>query len=159
MTMKTAVLQSHTPVVLYMFRAFQGFRFLCYYGRLTEHITVAIKAQDTMISILRLCLLLMFMEYYQVHLSHISSLAFSQRHFIHESTTNICVTDENVCDVSTPLVGVARLDSSGLAIDTLEYVCMYVCLSVCHIRLLSFSQQLEVNTLLPFLLSVASKSS
>jgi len=61
--------------------------------------------------------------------------------------------------VSTPLVGVTRLDSSGLAIDTLECVCVSIYLSVCNTRLLSFSQQLEVNTLLPFLLSVASKSS
>jgi len=30
-----------------------------------------------------------------------------------------------------------KIDSSGLTIDTLE--------SVCHIRLLSFSQQLDVN--------------
>ena len=97
--MKIAVLQGHTPVVLQIFRAFQGFLFLCHYGRLTKYITVCIEAQLTITFILRLCLLLLFIESYQVHLRHISSFAFNQRPFIHESTTNICVTDENACDV------------------------------------------------------------
>lgn len=108
--MKFAALQGHMLVVQWIFRAFQGFRYLCHYGRFTKHIAVNIKIPgDTDLHSKVISFKVMLIESYHIHLRHISSLAVSQRRYIITNNTRICLTDENAGDVSTPLVGVTRM--------------------------------------------------